>query len=287
MTTTKESKHIDLLLTIIPGLFIIGIGILEINFPHAMDGSDDGYTGTGKGGFILLLLELFLMLTWGKIEGIFLISLGTILIIVCSSFNSNSEFDSKTGKAIAQTAKFVWKRRNKIPVEEQKQILNVAKKLSEPKTRELINQTATNIAQQYSQKNNTLSQDEQAVSKIETNKPIEELVIAPEVTDNEKIEVGNDAKEKSKTRKIIDQVANELAKNYLEQETKNIQEMVNISDSKNSEAITQTVKAIAKAYIQEISETEEAEKTEEKSGKRSRRLGKTTRSLAKNYLEQQ
>lgn len=270
MTITKESKHIDLLLTISPGLFVIGIGILEINFPHIMDGFDDGYTGSSGAGFILLLFELFLMLTWGKIEGAFLILLGITLIVVCLSFNSNSKFDSKTGKAIAQTAKFVWKRRNKIPVEKQKQILNVAKKLSEPKTRELINQTATNIAQQYSQKNNnTLSQDEQAVSKIETNKQIEELVIALEVTDNEKIEVGNEAKEKSKTRKIIDQVANELAKNYLEQETKNTQKMVNISDSKNSEAITQTVKAIAKAYIQETSETEEVEKPEEKSGKRS------------------
>lgn len=181
MTITKESKHIDLLLTIIPGLFVIGIGILEINFPHIMDGLDDGYTGSSGAGFILLLFELFLMLTWGKIEGIFLILLGIILLIVCLSFTSNNKFDSKTGKAIAQTAKFVWKRRNKIPVEK----------------------------------------------------------------------------------------------------------MVNISDSKNSEAITQTVKAIAKAYIQETSETEEAEKTEEKSGKRSRRLGKTARSLAKKYLEQQ
>ena len=53
-----------------------------------------------------------------------------------------------------KTAKFIWKRRDKIPVEKQKQILNAAKKLSESETRQLINQTATKLTQQYLQKNN-------------------------------------------------------------------------------------------------------------------------------------
>ena len=59
------------------------------------------------------------------------------------------------------------------------------------------------------------------------------------------------------TMKIIDIAANELAKNYLEQEIKNTQDSVNTSDSKTRKAITQTAKAIAKAYLEETSETEE------------------------------
>jgi hypothetical protein len=68
---------------VLPSLLFIGIGILEIKYPHALSGFDDGYTGRGISGFIMLLIELFLMLTWGKIEGIILITLGTIVIMIC------------------------------------------------------------------------------------------------------------------------------------------------------------------------------------------------------------
>jgi hypothetical protein len=71
------------LLVFLPSLLIIGLGILEIKFPHAMNGFDDNYTGRGAAGFIMLLFELFLMLTWGKIEGIILILLGLLLLLVC------------------------------------------------------------------------------------------------------------------------------------------------------------------------------------------------------------
>ena len=199
-----------------------------------------------------------------------------------------------------KTAKFVWKRRNKIPVEKQQQILNVAKKLSEPETRQLINQTATNLAQQYLQKNNDANnangKDEQPELQTETHKQIDELSIETAATDNEQIEISNEAQEKGKTRKIIDRAANELAKNYLEQESKNTQDMVNISGSKTRKAITQTAKVIAKAYLEETSETEELKETSEtgesdseikkKSGRRFRFVGKAARSLGKRYLNQ-
>jgi hypothetical protein len=64
---------------VLPALFIIGLGILEIKFPHAMDGFDDNYTGRGMAGFIMLLIELFLLLTWGKIGGIITIIIGIII----------------------------------------------------------------------------------------------------------------------------------------------------------------------------------------------------------------
>ena len=191
-----------------------------------------------------------------------------------------------------KTAKFLWKGRNKIPVEKQKQILNAAKKLSEPETRKLINRTANNLAQQYLQKNNednnADSKDNQAAFQTETHKQIEELPIETAATDNEKIEMSNEAREKGKTRKIIEQAANELAKNYLEQESKNTQDSVNISGSKTRKAITQTAKAIAKAYLEETPETEELKsETEAKPGRRFRFVGKAARSLGKRYLNQQ
>lgn len=264
---------------ILPALFVIAIGIVEINFPHAMEGFDDAYTGRGLAGFILLIFELFLTLTWGKIEGIILILLGMIPIVLCFSPSSDTKSDTKnkiipwqlggyllSSPLTFKTAKFVWKRRNKIPVEKQQQILNVAKKLSEPETRQLINQTATNLAQQYLQKNNDTNnayrQDEPATFQTETNIQIEELVIESVASDNKKIEISNEAEEKEETIKIIDQVANELAKNYLEKETNNTQDTVNISDSKTKKAIAQTAKTITKSYLEEISKTEEVNKTQ-------------------------
>ncbi len=78
MTITKKLKRI-----VLPSLLVIGIGILEIKYPHAMDGFNDNYTGHGAAGLFLLLFELFLMLTWGTIGGIVAILLGMLAIVVC------------------------------------------------------------------------------------------------------------------------------------------------------------------------------------------------------------
>ncbi|MFM2061045.1 MAG: hypothetical protein RLZZ507_715 [Cyanobacteriota bacterium] len=67
---------------IIPSFLLIGIGILEINYPHFMDNFDDGYTGRGISGFIMLLFELFIKFTWGKIEGFIAIIIGVFLIVI-------------------------------------------------------------------------------------------------------------------------------------------------------------------------------------------------------------
>lgn len=77
MTITEKIKWV-----VLPAFLVIGIGILEINFPHAMDGFDDGYTGRGVAGFIVLLFELFICLTWGKVAGTIAILLGALAIVI-------------------------------------------------------------------------------------------------------------------------------------------------------------------------------------------------------------
>ncbi len=67
---------------VLPSLLIIGIGILEINYPDALAGFDYGHDLSGLAGLIVLLFELFLMLTWGKIEGYLLIMLGIAIIVI-------------------------------------------------------------------------------------------------------------------------------------------------------------------------------------------------------------
>lgn len=107
MTIIEKSKLINQFIVIIPGLFIIGLGTLEINFPHAMDGFDDAYTGRGRSGFILLLFELLLMVTWGRIAGIILILLGIILILFglfpSSSNKEETEKISETEQSNSET----------------------------------------------------------------------------------------------------------------------------------------------------------------------------------------
>jgi hypothetical protein len=77
MTNVEKIK-----LVVLSSLLVMGIGILEIKYPHALDGFDDGYTGRGLAGLIMLLIELFFMLTWGKIEGYLLILLGISIIVM-------------------------------------------------------------------------------------------------------------------------------------------------------------------------------------------------------------
>jgi hypothetical protein len=68
---------------ILPALLVVGIGLLEINFPQAMNGFDDPYTGHGAAGFMMLLFELFLMLTWGKVGGAIAVLAGVLVIALC------------------------------------------------------------------------------------------------------------------------------------------------------------------------------------------------------------
>lgn len=93
MTITEKLKRI-----VLPSLLVIGIGILEIKYPHAMKGLDDGYTGRGVAGIILLLFELFIMLTWGKIGGVVAILLGMLAIVICFLPNKEQAPESENNK---------------------------------------------------------------------------------------------------------------------------------------------------------------------------------------------
>ncbi|MTJ08808.1 MULTISPECIES: hypothetical protein [unclassified Anabaena] len=84
---------------IIPSFLLIGIGILEINYPHFMDNFDDGYTGRGISGFIMLLFELFIKFTWGKIEGFIAIIIGIFLIVIFLL----PDFETKNEQTAEQT----------------------------------------------------------------------------------------------------------------------------------------------------------------------------------------
>ena len=67
---------------VFPSLLIMAIGILEIHYPDALANFNYGGDLGGIVGLILLLFELFLMLTWGKIEGYLLILLGISIIVM-------------------------------------------------------------------------------------------------------------------------------------------------------------------------------------------------------------
>lgn len=84
---------------VLPSLFAIGIGILEIQHPHALAGFDDNHTGRGVAGLILLLFELFLVTTWGTIGGILAISLGTLAIVMCFLPSKQPEVQTSTVEA--------------------------------------------------------------------------------------------------------------------------------------------------------------------------------------------
>jgi hypothetical protein len=89
---------------VLPSLLVLGIGILEIKYPHALAGFDDGYTGHGKAGFIMLIFELFLMLTWGKIEGYLLIMLGISIIVIFFCPKKKREPESLVTENLKNTA---------------------------------------------------------------------------------------------------------------------------------------------------------------------------------------
>jgi hypothetical protein len=81
---------------ILPALLVIGIGILEIQYPNAMQGFDDSYTGRGAAGLILLVIELFLMITWGKIGGMVAITVSIFAVILSFAPNSKQTKEETT-----------------------------------------------------------------------------------------------------------------------------------------------------------------------------------------------
>ena len=110
--------------TILPALIVIGIGILEIKFPHAMDGFDDNYTGRGGAGFILLLFELFLRLTWGKIGGIIAILLGILAIVTCWVPKSEQVEAKPTRSVITESEQVEAKPTPSLITEDNKRLTN-------------------------------------------------------------------------------------------------------------------------------------------------------------------
>lgn len=72
--------------TILPASLVIGLGVLEITYPHALSGIDSlhtGYSRSKTGYFISLFLILLLIVTWNKIGGSILILLGIGAIGLC------------------------------------------------------------------------------------------------------------------------------------------------------------------------------------------------------------
>ena len=76
MTVAEKLKWI-----VLPSLIAIGVGVLEIQHPHALDNFDDNYTGRGAAGLVLLIIELLLKLTWGQVGGTCIIILGIAAIV--------------------------------------------------------------------------------------------------------------------------------------------------------------------------------------------------------------
>lgn len=70
---------------ILPSLLLIGLGLLEIKFPHVMNGFYDYYAGHTKAAIFILIFEYLVAWSWGTVTGIALVSLGLFLLIVCFS----------------------------------------------------------------------------------------------------------------------------------------------------------------------------------------------------------
>lgn len=104
---------------IFPAIVVIGIGILEINFPRAMHGFHDYYAGRKAVGLILLLFEMIIWLTWSKLGGIVAIFLGITAIVICllpsnkyTEATDSKEVETEDKKRIGDTsASFTFRTR--------------------------------------------------------------------------------------------------------------------------------------------------------------------------------
>lgn len=91
-------------LAVLLSLLLMGFGILEIKYPHALAGFDYDHRVRGLSGFILLIFELLLMLTWGTIEGYLLIMLGILAIVICFWSEKKREPESLVAEKINNAA---------------------------------------------------------------------------------------------------------------------------------------------------------------------------------------
>lgn len=78
MTTVGKIKWV-----VFPSLLVIGIGFLEIQYPHALDGFHHYYAGRRLAGLIAVFFGLFIKITWGRLGGTLAILLGVAAIVMC------------------------------------------------------------------------------------------------------------------------------------------------------------------------------------------------------------
>ncbi|WP_204153650.1 hypothetical protein [Leptolyngbya sp. CCY15150] len=94
---------------ILPALILTALGMLQILFPHALSAYVIDIPEK-RGGFILLILEAFLVLTWGKVEGTILILMALGLMSLCF-FSSDDEPEPEPTikrKATVAATKMAW-----------------------------------------------------------------------------------------------------------------------------------------------------------------------------------
>lgn len=88
---------------VVPSFFVIGLGILAIKYPHALDGWELDYDNSKKSFIFSLLFSIFLKLAWSIIGGTIAIMLST-LAIVLSFLSDKNEASEKHKKTMAQSS---------------------------------------------------------------------------------------------------------------------------------------------------------------------------------------
>lgn len=88
---------------VVPSFFVIGLGILAIKYPHALDGWELDYDNSKKSFIFSLLFPIFLKLAWSIIGGTIAIMLST-LAIVLSFLSDKNEASEKHKKTMAQSS---------------------------------------------------------------------------------------------------------------------------------------------------------------------------------------
>jgi membrane-bound ClpP family serine protease len=89
-------------LLLIPALLLTALGTLQILFPHALEGYAFDIPEK-RIGIIFLVIETFLVLTWGKIEGAILILMALGLISLCF-LGANEEPEAESEPTLKQKA---------------------------------------------------------------------------------------------------------------------------------------------------------------------------------------
>lgn len=80
---------------VLPSLLAVGIGVLAIKYPGAMqDIEAPNHASSWEAALVLLILWLLLKFTWGKIGGIVAIVLGLLWSVVCLCSNQEQAVES-------------------------------------------------------------------------------------------------------------------------------------------------------------------------------------------------